>query len=311
MKVANYGVRIIFLQLLLFTFVNSTKAAGFTVDSVRLFTIGNSFSQNTTKYLPRIAEEMGKELTIGRAVIGGSSLQRHWLAAEAYEANPDDPVGKPYNGKSLKTLLSEGTWDIVTMQQYSLHSSYVDTYRPYAQKLYNYIKSIQPTAEVVLHQTWAYRLDAKIFGLIDEGVHATNQHEMWQKSRAAYHRIARELNVRILPVGDAFQEVSSDKNWNYKPDSNYDNDNAGKFAVPEQLNSLYVGYYRNKEDKLSADYKHANVAGEYLGALVWFGCLFKESPGGVKFVPDGVPDDFAKYLRKVAHKVVVKARRFR
>ncbi len=39
------------------------------------------------------------------------------------ETKPDDPAGRPYKGKSLQMLLSEGKWDIVTIQQYSMHST--------------------------------------------------------------------------------------------------------------------------------------------------------------------------------------------
>src|SRR5690606_17067374 len=117
--------------------------------------------------LPDLAKEGGHELVIGRAELGGCSLERHWNHAAAAEADPEDPKGKPYKGKSLKMLLGEGTWDVVTLQQYSLLSGDVNTYRPFAKQLYDYVKKLQPNAEVVFHQTWAYRSDAKAFGKIN------------------------------------------------------------------------------------------------------------------------------------------------
>lgn len=50
-------------------------------EQLKLFIIGNSFSQNAAKFLPQLAKEGGKELKIGRAELGGCSLQRHCLAA--------------------------------------------------------------------------------------------------------------------------------------------------------------------------------------------------------------------------------------
>ncbi|MGV3641988.1 MAG: DUF4886 domain-containing protein, partial [Adhaeribacter sp.] len=44
--------------------------------SLRLFIIGNSFSQNAARFLPQFAQEEGHELVIGRAEIGGASMQR-------------------------------------------------------------------------------------------------------------------------------------------------------------------------------------------------------------------------------------------
>jgi len=275
---------------------------------LRLFIIGNSFSQNAARYLPQLARESGKELKIGRAELGGCSLQRHWEIAEAYEADPNDPKGRQYNGKSLKMLLSEGVWDVVTIQQNSMNSSDVETYRPYARKLYDYIKQIQPQAEVVLHQTWAYRSDSKNFGLIQKEQHAQTQQEMWEKSRAAYHTIANELDVRLLPVGDAFWQVSSSAKWGYKPDKAFDFANPVYPNLPDQTNSLNVGYSW-KDNKLGFDSNHANVAGEYLGSLVWYASLFNESPTKIKFVPEKVPTDFAQYLQKVAKSEVKKVKK--
>lgn len=39
------------------------------------------------------------------------------------------------------------------------------------------------------------------FGRVAPEQAAKNQQEMWRKSRAAYHAIARQLNVGIIPNG--------------------------------------------------------------------------------------------------------------
>jgi len=57
-------------------------------------------------------------------------------------------------------------------------------------------------------------------------------------------------------------------------------------------------------EKFSKDAHHANAAGEYLGALVWYGFLFNESPEKLTFVPSEVGLEFAAHLRKVAWAVV-------
>jgi hypothetical protein len=277
--------------------------------SLRLFIIGNSFSQNAARFLPQFAQEEGHELVIGRAEIGGASMQRHWESVEAYEANPEDPKGKPYKGKSLKMLLSEGTWDVVTIQQNSMNSGYPDTYQPYAGNLYQYIKKLQPQAEVILHQTWAYRSDAKTFTLVGKSAHAPDQKAMWENSRAAYHSTAKKMGLRLFPVGDAFWQVSSDRKWGYQPDKNFNFANPVPPALPAQDHSLHIGYYWNKT-KLGFDANHANAAGEYLGSLVWYGVLFDESPRQIDYLPEKVPADFGKYLKKVAVKEVRKSKKY-
>lgn len=273
-------------------------------DTLHLFLIGNSFSQNATRYLPQLAEEGGHHLVIGRAEIGGCTLQKHWELAELAEANPNDPKGRPYNGKSLRMLLSQGTWNTITLQQYSLHSGNRETYEPYARKLYDYIKSLQPGAKVVLHQTWAYRADSKDFSQLTKDLFAKDEKEMWQKSRAAYRTIAQELGVRVIPVGDAFNSVSSDRKHAFRKDLKFDYTNPVYPALPDQANSLHRGYNWDNNQKLIFDSHHANDAGCYLGALVWYTFLFGDSPENFKFVPATVSPEFAAYLKKVAKKVV-------
>lgn len=273
-------------------------------DTLRIFLIGNSFSQNATGYLPEIAKEKGKHLIIGRAELPGHSLEQHWKYTEAAEANPESAEGKPYKGKSLKMLLSEGKWDIVTMQQASYLSADKESYSPYAQKLYDFIKSLQPKAEVVIHQTWAYRSDAKTFGRVAKGQLAQSQTEMWQKSRAAYHALANQFKLRIIPVGDAFNEVATSKIYGYKKDTTFNYTNPVVPNLPNQTNSLNMGYSWKNGKEFTFDANHANEAGRYLGALIWYAILFKDTPENIQFVPNKVPAELAKYLRTVAAKTV-------
>lgn len=272
-------------------------------NTLRLFVIGNSFSQNATTFLPQIAKERGKTLIIGRAELGGHSLEQHWGYVEKFEKDSTDAKGKPYGGKSLKMLLSAGTWDVVTIQQYSYLSGDSSSYNPYAQNLVNYIRKLQPKAEIVIHQTWAYRADAKKFGRIDPQHLAQNQQEMWQRSRVAYHKLAKQFNARILPVGDAFEAVATDKKYGYKEDVNFNFQKPSAPNLPDQTNSINVGYFWNKE-QLVFDPNHANDAGKFLGSLIWYGVLFKESPKKIKFKPTSVSDDLKEYLITVADNLV-------
>jgi hypothetical protein len=276
-----------------------------TARTLRLFTVGNSFSENMTRCLPQLAREGGHELIIGKAVKGGCSFQQHWDAVEAWRANPDDPKAKIYkDNKSLQDQLGTAPWDIITVQQYSLHSSDLTTYRPAAPNLVAHLKALRPGAEIVLHQTWAYRVDADKFGLIAPKQNATNQREMYDHSRAAYWEIAAELGLRVIPSGDAMWRVGSDPTWGFKPDTTFNPKTAVYPALPNQTHSLHVGYRWSPAKKLTKDANHANAAGEYLGALVWYGFLFNESPEKLTFVPAGVDAAFAAHLRKVAWQIV-------
>lgn len=273
-------------------------------DTLRLLLIGNSFSQNAGQYLPQLAKEGNHPLVIGRAEIGGCSLEKHWTLAQLAEANPSDPKGKPYKGKSLRMILSEAKWAVVTLQQNSMNSGFTATYSPYAKNLYDFIKSIQPGARIVFHRTWAYRSDSKDFTLIAENQHSKDSDEMFRKLRDSYSDIAASLDINVMPVGDAFHKVSSSRKWGYKPDAEYDFKNPVHPHLPKQDNSLHRGYYWDKDQKLGFDSHHASQAGCFLGSLVWYSFLFDESPEKLTFVPQEVSPDFSKYLKKIARKVV-------
>ena len=271
--------------------------------TLRVFVIGNSFSNHALIYLPKIVQSAGDQIVVKSASIGGSPLEQHWNGVAAYLADPDAKEGKIYGGKSLKDMLGDTRWDIVTIQQYSMDSPNPKTYQPYAAKLCDYVLRLQPQAQVVLHQTWAYRVDSKDWGFVGPGERAKDQAEMWEKSRNAYHRIADDLGLRLIPVGDAFRAVDTDPRWGYRPDPAFDPEVARESHLPDQSHSLHVGYTW-KGGKLAFDSHHASPAGCYLAGLVWYATLFDASPERITFAPPELSPDFAAHLREVAAEAV-------
>ncbi|ACU05734.1 DUF4886 domain-containing protein [Pedobacter heparinus] len=269
--------------------------------TLKVLLIGNSFSQNASRYLPQMAEEAHVKLVLGRAEMGGCSLKRHWDSVLVNDI--DTNRGKAYKGQSLRQLLQSQKWDIVTMQQYSLLSGDEGTYQPYATKIYDLVKKYQPDAKVFVHQTWAYRADAVNWGMIASEKRAENNREMWEKSRAAYHLMAKNLgNLPIIPSGDAFYQVATDSKWGFKKDTAFDYANPVYPALPSQQNSINVGYSWGKDKKLQFDPNHANEAGCYLAGLVWYKHLLKGDPTKLKFKPAAVSDEFAAFLKATASK---------
>lgn len=293
-------------------------------NTVRLFTVGNSFSQNATKYLADIAVAAGDKLIQGRAVIGGSSPEVHWTRIQKSEADPNDPAGlyansvDPKSPKvSLKNLLAADQWDYVTIQQASIKSHDLANYRPHAKLLHDYIKQHCPNAKVIVHQTWAYRVDDPRFTkpaskpTEPKPGEPKTQAEMYEGLTNAYRTIAAELGCEVIPVGDAFYLADTDAEWGYKVDTKFDIKSAKPPALPDQTHSLHVGWRWPKagaKQVLGIDGHHANTAGEYLGACVFYERLFEKSVVGNTFVPKGLSADDAKYLRGVAHRAVEQER---
>ena len=278
--------------------------------TVRLLTVGNSFSQNATHYLGDLAKAAGDTLILRGANVGGASMELHWSKAEAFEKNPADKLGHYTAGKSLKDALTAEHWDFITIQQASLKSHDIATYRPFAKQLSDYIRRHAPDAALLLHETWEYRCDDSRFSpTAPKPGEPRTQDEMYAGLSSAYATIAKELGVRLLPVGDAFHIANRDPQWGFRVSSQpFDSKRAQPGELPEQAHSLNVGWNWKKQTdgtmKLSMDGHHANVAGEYLGACVWYEVLFGKNVENNSFVPPGLDGGYAKFLRATAHRVV-------
>lgn len=279
--------------------------------TVRLLTIGNSFSANATRNLNDLAKAGGHTLIHTPLVIGGASFQVHADKARLHEAKPQDKAGLYSGGKGLKENLAAQPWDYVTIQQASIKSHDFSTYQPNAGWLRDYVAKHAPKATLLVHETWEYRKDDPRFAVKEpKPGEPKTQDEMYQGLRASYDKIAAEFGARIIPTGDAFHLADTDEKWGYRVDSKpFDPKTAKQPELPDQTHSLHVGWRwaKSKDGKkttLGMDGHHANVAGEYLGACVWYEVLFGESAVGNTFVPKGVDPEYARFLQETAHKAV-------
>ncbi len=172
---------------------------------VRILTIGNSFTVNATRYLDEITEAEGHQLTHKMLSIGGSPLELHASKALAYEQDPDAPAARYARGESLQQALQSEPWDFVTIQQVSMKSHNVETYRPFAGQLADMVHRYAPQATLLVHQTWAYRQDDPRFRTTNKTPgEPLTQEAMYRGLSDAYRTITAELSARRIPVGDAF-----------------------------------------------------------------------------------------------------------
>jgi len=278
--------------------------------TIRLLTVGNSFSHNATHYLGDLAKADGNTLVLREDNVGGASLELHWSKVQAFEKNPADKLGVYAGGKSLKDDLKSGHWDFVTIQQASIKSHDLATYRPFAAEMRDFIKQYAPDATLLLHETWEYRVDdARFSPKTPQPGEPKSQDEMYRALANAYATVAQELGLRRIPVGDAFHLANRDPQWAFHtPTAPFDSQHAKPGELPDQTHSLNVGWNWKKQPagqmKLGMDGHHASTAGEYLGACVWYEVLFGKSAEGNRFIPTGLDADYAKFLQATAHRAV-------
>jgi len=276
--------------------------------TVRLLNVGNSFSYNATHYLNDLVQAAGHRLVHQHASMGGATLAQHYEKYQRHAQDPTDAKGLYADKRSLAEKLEAERWDFVTIQQASFHSFDLTTYRPYAKELCKVIKKHAPQAEILMHQTWAYRCDDPWFQGKGKPGQPESQEAMYRSLTTAYETIAGELGLRLIPCGDAMYRADTDPVWGYKPDKTFDFQAVQSPSLPDQTHSLHVGWHW-KKGKLEMDGHHANMAGEYLGACVFFEVLYEQSVVGNSFIPKGLDVDYARFLQQTAHRAVETRRR--
>jgi hypothetical protein len=240
---------------------------------MKVLAIGNSFSQDATRYLHQIAEADDFGLTVVNLYIGGCSLEKHWQNAEGDLADYEYELNGEKNGEmvSIRQALESDSWDIVTLQQSSWQSTQYNTYQPYLNALSQYVKKYAPNAEQVIHQTWAYEQGSE--RLTSAGYQ--EQKDMFLDIKKAYHIAAAELgDARIIPSGESFQIA--------------------------QMNHI---------SKLHRDTFHASYGlGRYLLGLVWYETLTGNSieANSFKDLDEPVEDALIKVIKRCAHEAVEK-----
>lgn len=287
----------------------TTQSAG--QKTVRLLSIGNSFSSDATDYLPGITAAGGHKFVFGHARIGGSPLERHAKAITAFETNPEDPAGQPYRvtlpgggfaNVSLKALLIEQPWEYVTIQQGSWLSHKPETYQPYADQIVAYVRQHAPQAKILIHETWAYRADEEIFTKDN-----FTPDEMYARLHKGYQGLAKSVGATmIIPVGTAFQNTREDSRW-VEEIAKVNLADYVRPKLPPDDRSMYKSWLwtrRQGVTQIYPDCRHASKYGKFLGAAVWYETLFGEDVRQNTYVPRDMDPADARLLRDIAHKTV-------
>ncbi len=297
-------------------------------ESLKILTIGNSFTDSLAAFFQQVVESAGCQLHFERANHGGCELHRHWSYIENEER---DGVYSLYQDRryKMREILAREKWDVVTVQQASHCSWRYETFQPFANNIINYVHTHAPDAEVCVQQTWAYREDdprirpgnewkydegyiqraVEMGAAVPSGSFTIGQSGMYENLTKAYTSLASENNLRVIPTGYAVQltrQYAADK---FTP---YDESLMTSLKWPDmplQAGDV-VGQLHWRKDKETGEMKlgrdtiHLNQRGQYLQACVWFAFLFGAPTSEVTFVPEMVSDSDALFLRQMAQKAV-------
>ena len=279
---------------------------------LKVLMIGNSFSNSVLAFLPSMVEA-GKthKLKLANAYIGGCTIERHCSNIDAEKTNPAlkpytfNVVGEKSRKEKLSVMIKADKWDIITIQQGSVHSPYKEKTQELAKKLIAFVRALAPQAEIVVHQTWAYRGDHQWFNKKDSALTRQKMHEMVV---ANYAELAKTHNLRMIPVGIAVQLYREKLPVKVVKYTSEDLKKLVRPQVIEVTGGDVVGkmYWRkDRKDKkkiiLANDRIHLNEKGKYLQACVWYMVLFDAKAADIK-LPFNGPEE--KLLKECAAEAV-------
>lgn len=259
-------------------------AGGQEVRTLRVLAVGNSFSEDAVEqYLYELGHEAGVNLIIGNGYRGGQSLASHWRDATTGTGTFQyrkiiDGVKTNRPATSLRYMLGDEPWDVITFQQVSQESGQPDTYEPYLSLLIGYAKALAKvdTVRMGFHQTWAYAKDSSHGGFAN---YDRSQPYMYACIVAAVEKAVRshdELTFYI-PTGTAVQNARATTLAESYPSQDFTRD----------------GYH--------LDY----VLGRYIAACTWLEALTGISPVGLSYRPDGLTAGQAALAQKAAHAAIL------
>jgi len=157
----------------------------------------------------------------------------------------------------LMQMLDSRDWDVVILQGHSRESTDADKSPGFWSSTREFSQAIRSRgAEPVLFMTWAY----------------AQRPEMMIDLASAFSRLGNDVDVRVIPVGLAFERARKD----------------------------ISGVLLHDQDDI-----HPSLEGTYLAAAVFYSALYGKSPVNLEY-DAGLDEKLARQLRQTAWQTVLK-----
>ena len=251
-------------------------------EKIKVLAIGNSYAVDAFAYLEEIARKEGVYLDLRIAQIGGATFKKHWDVWNATTEEGRKKYTENGEGVDISHFLEDGTvYDYITIQQSSAHSGNTDKFNEALEEVAKYIRERQPTAEILIHKTWANEKGSPVTAFVED--YNSDQAYMTKQIDKSVETACKILAtvetdsglkvsldgkpIRYIPAGDAFviarQSEMFDTTYTLKANWN----ETHKYWEPEQINEAkVVSLHRDS-------YHCSHTYGRYLVGLVWYRCL--------------------------------------
>ena len=285
---------------------------------LKILAIGNSYTNNATEYISRIAESMGLDIHAASLYKDGCMVQGHIERYEAYEelghdayyasSNTIKYIHLNVNGVANTSILSmqeaiaSDDWDFIVMHQAPNSCDKLEKYwteeNPDLVTLYNYIqtelkKNNNTKCEIVFNQGWSFSHEMSIDNNYKwYPVDYENTRDFFLKIEetvaAAAAIVQREVGLDapldIIPSGEAMQLAK---------------DEFGFGDTYGPADSLYADFISHLSDPIGR-YMIANLWIEKFTAKAGFPVDCRTAT----YLPTGLSAENATILRSIAHEVI-------
>ncbi len=247
-------------------------------DSLKILTIGGSFSIDAMEYLYQIAQDGGvKKIVLGNLYNGGASLGRHvnFATSDApnytYYKNTTGTWETTDNYK-ISQALEDEDWDYITMQQSSGSSGMDYTYEDALPKLIQYVRERNTSAKLVWHMTWAYQSDYREGAFSVYGNDQMKMYNMILDCIKDYVLTEDQISF-VIPAGTAIQNARTS----------------------------FIG------DTLTRDGFHLDMEiGRYIAGLTWYAAITGSPVDNITYnpSPEKISDEMLAVAREAATNAV-------
>ena len=196
---------------------------------MNILTVGNSFSEDSGRYLHRIARADKFNLETINLYIGGCSLDRHYRNMlgdkKDYVLTPNGEFSSFF--VTLKEALLNRSWDYISIQQASLKSAFYDTYQPYLNELVSYFRKMCPSAKIIIHQTWGYEEGSEMM----KSIGFSNHTEMFAKIEESYDKAFLDSKADLLILSGKLISMMYEKGLKMHRDGFHLSYGLGRYAA--------------------------------------------------------------------------------
>ena len=231
---------------------------------IDLLMIGNSFCFYYVEELEAMARAAGVPIRVCNVYAGGCTLTQHHTWWKNGESNYDfyvteDGVRTKTEGVGLEWCLSQGDWDVISLQQVSsgmlnkTAEEHLEETTAIRAALYGYLKEQFPAADFYWHQVWSYELGYDRSGYQMDSTE--KQQLVAGRNRDFAIGVCEENDVKRINTGEA---------WQY-----YRENYVGTNGLTDTLCARLSSNSGKGDGYHDGDWG----GGQYLNACVWFEVL--------------------------------------